>query len=187
MNNDRELFRQALRRQNERAARMEMPDDMEQRVMERIRPKKANRHRLYPIIAAVAASVLLVLMLHFNNSNVESIEKAVAAKNAQQQNAIATLAEDATESATPQEATAIAQPIQPGIAGGDTRAPSSKRVRKARKKTKTEIPAPQKKLAEVSETMSADPSVQTEREFRAEAASIRQRGEQLMQHVASHK
>ena len=51
MNNDKTLFRQALQRQNERAARMKMPDDMEQRVMERI----GHRRRyawFYPVIAA---------------------------------------------------------------------------------------------------------------------------------------
>ena len=63
MNNDKTLFRQALQRQNERAARMKMPDDMEQRVMERIKPKH-HRVWLYPAITAVAASILLLLTLH---------------------------------------------------------------------------------------------------------------------------
>ena len=63
MNNDNALFHQVLQRQNERAARMKMPDDMEQRVMERIKPRH-HRVWLYPAITAVAASILLLLTLH---------------------------------------------------------------------------------------------------------------------------
>jgi len=66
MNNE-QLFRQALQRQNERAARLKMPDDMEQRVMQRIKPRKTIRHWLYPIsLVAAAASVLLLLTLHYS-------------------------------------------------------------------------------------------------------------------------
>lgn len=71
MNNE-QLFRQALQRQNDRAARLKMPDDMEQRVMRRVKPRKTIRRWLYPIsIAAAAASVLLLLTLQ-NNNKVES-------------------------------------------------------------------------------------------------------------------
>ncbi len=65
MSND-QLFRQALQRQNDRAAGMKMPDDMEQRVMERIKPKPTARRRwLYPaLVGTVAASIALLLMLH---------------------------------------------------------------------------------------------------------------------------
>ena len=63
MNNDNALFHQVLQRHNERAARMKMPDDMEQRVMERIKPRH-HRVWLYPAITAVAASILLLLTLH---------------------------------------------------------------------------------------------------------------------------
>lgn len=63
-NNDTELLSQALKRQNERAARMKMPDDMEQRVMERINsPRAFAPPRLYPAIAAIAASIVLLLTL----------------------------------------------------------------------------------------------------------------------------
>ena len=65
MTND-ELFRQALQRQNDRAAEMKMPDDMEQRVMERIRVKAKHRRRIFAIaISAVAASMLLLLTLYY--------------------------------------------------------------------------------------------------------------------------
>lgn len=60
MNNE-EIFRQALQRQHDRAARMKMPDDMEQRVMERIHAHKRKRHWWH--YAAVAASVAIVLTI----------------------------------------------------------------------------------------------------------------------------
>ena len=82
MNNDKDLFRQALQRQNERAARMKMSDDMEQRVMERIRSKKVNRRWLYTAIAAVSASILLLLVFRFNQESVE--QQPVVAKTIEQ-------------------------------------------------------------------------------------------------------
>ena len=63
-----QLFRQALQRQND-PARLKMPDDMEQRVMRRVKPRKTIRRWLYPIsIAAAAASVLLLLTLYTQHS-----------------------------------------------------------------------------------------------------------------------
>ena len=82
MNNDKDFFRQALQRQNERAAGMKMPDDMEQRVMHRIRSKKANHRWLYPAIAAVAASILLLLVLRLSQEPVE--EQSVVAETIEQ-------------------------------------------------------------------------------------------------------
>ena len=82
MNNDKDLFRQALQRQNERAARLKLPDDMEQRVMQRIRSKKANRRWLYSAIAAVAASILLILVFRFGQEPVE--EQPVVAETTEQ-------------------------------------------------------------------------------------------------------
>lgn len=77
MNNDKALFRQALQRQNERAAKMKMPDDMEQRVMRRVKPRKTIRRWLYPIsIAAAAASVLLLLTLQYNNKVESPIQQS---------------------------------------------------------------------------------------------------------------
>lgn len=59
MNNDL-LLRQALQRQNERASRLEVPLDMEQRVMERIR---LRRRRLFWLYSAIAASVVVVCLI----------------------------------------------------------------------------------------------------------------------------
>lgn len=54
---------------------MKMPDDMEQRVMERIKPKR--RHAwLYPAITAVAASILLLLTLQYNNKVESPIQQS---------------------------------------------------------------------------------------------------------------
>lgn len=69
MNNDKALFRQALQRQNERSARMKMPNDMEQRVMERIETeeKKSKRNILLfalRAVASTAAVALIGLFLH---------------------------------------------------------------------------------------------------------------------------
>ena len=41
--NDDKLFRQALQRQNDRAAGFKMPDDMEQRVMKSLTPNPSPR------------------------------------------------------------------------------------------------------------------------------------------------
>ena len=76
MNNE-QLFRQALQRQNDRAARLKMPDDMEQRVMRRVKPRKTIRRWLSPIsIAAAAASVLLLLTLQYNNKVESPIQQS---------------------------------------------------------------------------------------------------------------
>ena len=76
MNNE-QLFRQALQRQNDRAARLKVPDDMEQRVMRRVKPRKTIRRWLYPIsIAAAAASVLLLLTLQYNNKVESPIQQS---------------------------------------------------------------------------------------------------------------
>ncbi len=80
MNND-ELFRQALQRQNDRAARMKMPYDMEQRVMDRIKPKSNTRLWVRSLsVVAVAASILLLLTWHDTDKNVEPKEKSLTAQ-----------------------------------------------------------------------------------------------------------
>ena len=61
MNNEK-LFRQALQRQNDRASEMKMPDDMEQRVMKRIKSKSKSSRWLYAAsISAIAAGLLLLI------------------------------------------------------------------------------------------------------------------------------
>lgn len=82
-----ELFRQALQRQNDRAAGMQMPHDMEQRVMDRIKPKKTSYRWLYSFsVGAIAATVLLLLMFHFKDKDAELKEKPVTTQQTEQQN-----------------------------------------------------------------------------------------------------
>ena len=85
MNND-ELFRQALQRQNDRAARMKMPHDMEQRVKNRIKSENIARHWLRPAaIVVAAASILLLLTLHFTNKDIEPKEHPMTAQQTERQ------------------------------------------------------------------------------------------------------
>ena len=87
MNNDnrlrlseaKNLFRQALQRQNERAAGMKMPDDMEQRVMKSLKPQATKRRWLYPLSTiAVAASVLLLILLNIEKQKPEQQTPVIA-------------------------------------------------------------------------------------------------------------
>jgi len=87
MNNDnrlrlsetKNLFRQALQRQNDRAAGMKMPDDMEQRVMKSLKPQATKRRWLYPLSTiAVAASVLLLIMLNIGKQKPDQQPPVVA-------------------------------------------------------------------------------------------------------------
>ena len=87
MNNDnrlrlseaKNLFRQALQRQNDRAAGMKMPDDMEQRVMKSLKPQATKRRWLYPLSTiAVAASVLLLILLNIGKQKPDQQPPVVA-------------------------------------------------------------------------------------------------------------
>ncbi len=87
MNNDnrlrlseaKNLFRQALQRQNDRAAGMKMPDDMEHRVMKSLKPQATKRRWLYPLSTiAVAASVLLLIMLNIGKQKPDQQPPVVA-------------------------------------------------------------------------------------------------------------
>ena len=78
MNNDK-LFRQALQRQNDRASEMKMPDDMEQRVMKRIK-SKSSRWLYAASISAIAAGLLLLIgfSLFMKDGKSEKAEPIVA-------------------------------------------------------------------------------------------------------------
>ena len=87
MNNDnrlrlseaKNLFSQALQRQNDRAAGMKMPDDMEQRVMKSLKPQATKRRWLYPLSTiAVAASVLLLILLNIEKQKPEQQTPVIA-------------------------------------------------------------------------------------------------------------
>ena len=82
-------LRLALQHRNEAAERMTPSADFADRLMQRIEEQTAKpKHRrvwLYSGIAAAAASVLLLLTLHYNNNGVKPEEKAVIAKQTEQQ------------------------------------------------------------------------------------------------------
>ena len=185
MNNDnrlrlseaKNLFRQALQRQNDRAAGMKMPDDMEQRVMGSLKPKATKRRWLYPLSTiAVAASVLLLIMLNIGKQKPEQQSPVIAKVVTEPQH----IAEE-TQATIPTEA--IEQPV---VAQAEKPQPAKKR-RKVHKPI-FEEPVPQE----------AEPAqVEPERENEylpqqpdlylmaiADAQDIRSRGERLYQEVA---
>ena len=85
MNNE-ELFRQALQRQNDQAAKMKMPDDMEQRVVKRLKSKSKSSRWLYAAsISAIAAGLLILISfsLFMKDGKSDSEEPVVAQQKEQ--------------------------------------------------------------------------------------------------------
>ena len=141
-----QLFRKALQRQNERTAGMKMPDNMEQRVMERIRPKKVIRRWLYPSIATIAASVLLLLVFRFSQWPVEEqpiVQQPVVAETIEQSTPQPTVSEPIVQEKQ-EEALPEVQPTPQPV----------KKRRKAVKKQTTPIEEPQ--LATASATSATE-------------------------------
>ena len=90
MNNDK-LFRQALQRQNDRASEMKMPDDMEQRVMKRIKSKSKSSRWLYAAsISAIAAGLLILIgfSLFIKDGKSDSEEPVVAQQKEQRDSVV---------------------------------------------------------------------------------------------------
>ena len=82
-----QLFRKALQRQNDLASEMKMPDDMEQRVMKRIKSKSKSSRWLYSAsIGAIAAGLLLLIgfSLFMKDGKSEKYEPIVAQHKEQQ-------------------------------------------------------------------------------------------------------
>ena len=83
-------LRQALQRRNEAAERKTLSEDFSDRLMERIgeleqRPKSKSRTWLYTLIGAAAASVVLLLTLHYiNNHEVMNVERPMVVKQTEQ-------------------------------------------------------------------------------------------------------
>ena len=179
-----QLFRKALQRQNERAAGLKMPDDMEQRVMERIRPKKVIRRWLYPSIATIAASVLLLLVFRFSQWPVEEqpiVQQPVVAETIEQSTPQPVVSEPIVEE---KQEDALPE-VQP------TPQPVKKR-RKAVKKQSTPIEEPL--LAEAEPVTEAPARDYSEERFSnpsnpyllatAQLQDLRSRGERLDREVA---
>ena len=89
MNNE-ELFRQALQRQNDRASEMKMPDDMEQRVMKRIKSKSKSSRWLYAAsISAIAAGLLLLIGFSlFMKDGKSEKEEPIVAQHKEQRDSV---------------------------------------------------------------------------------------------------
>ena len=83
-------LRQALQRRNETAERMTLSKDFSDRLMECIgeqeqKPKSKSRTWLYTLIGAAAASVVLLLTLHYlNNHEMTNVERPMVVKQTEQ-------------------------------------------------------------------------------------------------------
>lgn len=154
MNNDnrlseaKNLFRQALQRQNERAAGMKMPDDMEQRVMKSLTPNPSPRRgepsplplRRSPLLwrgigggcIAVAASVLLLILLNVRTQQAE--QPPVIAE-------IVTEPQDSTEETHATAPTVVTEQKQPAMAQAEKPKLTRRQKPTVRKETIVEPPA----------------------------------------------
>ena len=175
--NDDKLFRQALQRQNDRAAGMKMPDDMEQRVMKSLKPQATKRRWLYPLSAiAVAASVLLLIMLNIGKQKPKQQPPVIAE--------IVTELQDSTEGT---QATIPTEAIeQPVVAQAEKPQP-------AKKHWKVHKPAQEEPAHQGAEPAQVEPEQENEYLPQqpdlylmaiADAQDIRSRGERLYQEVA---
>lgn len=207
MNNDnrlrlseaKNLFSQALQRQNDRAAGMKMPDDMEQRVMGSLTPKQGSTIvnpsprrgepsplplRRSPLLwrgigggcIAVAASVLLLILLNVRTQQAE--QPPVTAE-------VVTVPKDNLEE-TPQ-ATVPTEATEQPVAAQTAKPQPAKKRRKVHKPI-LEEPVPQE-----AEPAQVEPEQENEYLPQqpdlylmaiADAQDIRSRGERLYQEVA---
>ena len=132
-------------------------------------PKPARRVRLYVASAiTVAASLLLLLTLQFNHGIELDAQQPLVAQKVEPQTGTAK-----TEVMPEIEKTPVVAQVTP-----------VKPVRKARRKTISKSPDPHTEATPIACMAVADPAEQIEREYRAEANAIRQRGDQVMLHVA---
>ena len=164
-----------LSRLQEQQPAISNPDELTDRIMDSLpdldaeQPTPARRIRLYTALAlAAAASILLLLTLQLNNQVEPKASQPIVAQQTEQR-------DSTTKTEVKQqieEAPLVAQvtPVKP--------------IRKAKKKTNIQPPAPHTETAQAVNMVVADPAEQIEREYRAEASAIRQRGDQVMLHVA---
>ncbi len=150
MNNDK-LFRQALQRQNDRAAGMKMPDDMEQRVMKSLQdppqpslkgressPFKGELERVWRsrgVWVAIAASVLLLIMLNIGKQKQEQQPPVIAEVVTEPQNNIA---EETPQATAP---TVVTEQKQPAMAQAERPKLTRRQKPTVRKETIAEPPA----------------------------------------------
>ena len=110
MNNE-ELFRQALQRQNDQAAKMKMPDDMEQRVVKRLKSKPKSSRWLYAAsISAIAAGLLVLIGFSlFMKEGKPEREEPVVAQHKEQRDSTVKVEEEEPMPMIAQEAPVMAQ------------------------------------------------------------------------------
>ena len=152
-------------------------DDDNEKV--KILPKVVNeKPKIIPIrwlMAGIAASILLLLALHYKGNDVKPEKQPVVAQHTEQQDSTI----KAVERHQIQEAPVVVQSTL------------VKRMRKAKTTTvstsrpKVASSVPQTYVAQTLKMDVDDPAEQMESEFKAQTASVRQRGEQVMLNVAS--
>ncbi|MBR5688401.1 MAG: hypothetical protein IKX36_10670 [Prevotella sp.] len=110
-------LRLAVQRKTGAGERMTLPDDFTDRLMRRVNqraPKTKCRHVwLYPVIASVAAIVLLLLMLHGNLRSVEPTMRPVLAQHTEPRDNDPKTEETGKDPVSVQEMPVIAQTAQP--------------------------------------------------------------------------
>ena len=74
-----ELMKQALRRQQQRADELKMPDDMEQRVKRRLARRSSSRRRWWLTAAAAVAAALVLTFWSGGHDEADPQRVAVAA------------------------------------------------------------------------------------------------------------
>jgi len=79
-------LRQAVQHANEAAERMKLPEDFTDRLMQRIAqedepPKRRHRWAYFATAIAVAASITLLMVIHFNTNNTDRQPTLVAQKD----------------------------------------------------------------------------------------------------------
>ena len=199
MNNDnrlrlseaKNLFRQALQRQNDRAAGMKMPDDMEQRVMGSLQdppqPSLKGREsssfkgelervwRSRGVWVAIAASVLLLILLNIGKQQPEQ-PPVVTEKVMQPKDNIEETPQATVSTTTEQPVVAQAEKPQP-----------------AKKRRKVHKPILEEPVPQEAEPVQVEPEQENEYLPKqpdlylraiADAQDIRSRGERLYEEVA---
>ena len=110
MNNE-ELFRQALQRQNDQAAKMKMPDNMEQRVVKRLKSKSKSSRWLYAAsISAITAGLLVLIGFSlFMKEGKPEREEPVVAQHKEQRDSTVKVEEEEPMPMIAQEAPVMAR------------------------------------------------------------------------------
>jgi uncharacterized protein involved in copper resistance len=187
MSNDN-LFRQALQRQNERAAGMKMPIDMEQRVMKKLVPKNTHRRWLYPLSAvAIAACLLLLILLKTGKPQPAVAEKSETPKSSVEKSPT----DGAEKHDVPYEPTQRAAMDNTACHDDQNGVPRSETRWRAKKHPQPSAPA--EPVPQAAEPIPEEPGHETDYLPQqpdlyllaaAEAQDIRARGERLYQEVA---